>query len=49
MIEGVKKEVILNNTIDGKDFNRAISELDRTSESRGTFCYTFFKAIGTKR
>jgi len=49
MIEGVKKEAILNNSIVGKDFNRSINDFHKTSESGGTFCYTFFKAIGTKR
>ena len=49
MIEGVKKKAALNNSIDGKDFNRSISDFYRTFQSGGTFCYTFFKAIGTKR
>ena len=49
MIEGVKKKAALNNSIDGNFFNRSISDFYRTSQSEGTFCYTFFKAIGTKR
>ena len=35
--------------IGGTTFDEGIRALYRTTEQDGVFCYTFFKAIGTKR
>ena len=49
MIRGVRESSIAAGLIDGKTFDDGIKALYRTSEQDGVFCYTFFKAIGTKR
>ncbi|MGA7720164.1 MAG: methyltransferase domain-containing protein [Ignavibacteriaceae bacterium] len=49
MIEGVKKEAISENLIDATTFNKGISDLYKTAGAGGVFCYTFFKATGTKK
>ena len=49
MIKGVKEEAISNNLMSIEDFEQGISDLNRTAEGGGTFSYTFFKGIGTKK
>ena len=49
MIRGVRESSIAAGLIDGKTFDDGIKSLYRTTEKNGVFCYTFFKAIGTKR
>ena len=46
MIEGVRQSAIEKGIIDPATFDRGIEDLYRTTESDGTFCYTFFKALG---
>ena len=46
MIEGVRPAAIEQGLLDAATFDRGIAELYRTTESDGTFCYTFFKALG---
>jgi SAM-dependent methyltransferase len=46
MIEGVRERAISKKIIDPALFDRGIADLYRTTEANGTFCYTFFKAIG---
>ncbi|GIT74723.1 MAG: methyltransferase [Candidatus Neomarinimicrobiota bacterium] len=48
MINGVSKEAVSKNLIGKKEFEKGIKDLNRTAEGGGTFCYTFFKGIGTK-
>jgi ubiquinone/menaquinone biosynthesis C-methylase UbiE len=48
MIEGVKEQAINAKMIEEKEWNQGIRDLYRTSEKNGVFCYTFFKAVGTK-
>ena len=48
MIKGISKEAISKNLISNKEFEKGIKDLNRTAEGGGTFCYTFFKGIGTK-
>ena len=48
MIKGISKEAISKNLIGKKEIEKGINDLNRTAEGRGTFCYTFFKGIGTK-
>lgn len=46
MIEGVRQSAITYNIIDPDTFDKGIRDLYRTTEPDGTFCYTFFKAVG---
>ncbi len=46
MIEGVRQSAIDEGIIDPITFDKGIKDLYRTTESGGTFCYTFFKAVG---
>lgn len=48
MVEGVGKQAIESGHADSEEWARGIRDLYRTAESDGTFCYTFFKAIGWK-
>jgi hypothetical protein len=48
MIEGVRESAIGAGLIEGDVFDQGIADLHRTAEIDGTFCYTFFKAIGVK-
>jgi SAM-dependent methyltransferase len=49
MIEGIKVEAVSEKLIDGYTFDKGIRDLYKTAEKNGVFCYTFFKATGTKR
>lgn len=46
MIEGVRDEAIAAGLTDAAAFDQGIKDLYRTAEADGTFCYTFFKAVG---
>lgn len=46
MIEGIRQSAIEAGLVDAGVFDRGINELYRTTQSDGTFCYTFFKAVG---
>ncbi len=48
MIKGVSKAAVNKNLIDQPSMKQGILDLYKTSEGGGTFCYTFFKGIGTK-
>jgi len=48
MIEGVRAQTLEAGLIDGVAFDKGIHDLYRTAEPGGVFCYTFFKAFGTK-
>jgi SAM-dependent methyltransferase len=48
MIEGVKDEALARGKIDNKTWERGIRDLYRTTEPGGSFCYTFFKAVGVR-
>ena len=49
MIEGVRKLSIEEGLIDQSIFDDGIKGLYRTTQEDGVFCYTFFKAIATKK
>lgn len=49
MIEGVRESSIQAGLIDEKTFHDGVKGLYRTTEPDGVFCYTFFKALATKR
>lgn len=46
MIKGVRQSAIDEGLIDPITFDNGIEDLYRTTEPDGTFCYTFFKAMG---
>ena len=48
MVEGVRDAAIDAGMIDPQSFDSGIRDLYRTAQSDGVFCYTFFKAVGTK-
>lgn len=49
MVEGVREQAVGGGFIDAETFERGVSDLYRTAETGGTFCYTFFKATGVKK
>lgn len=48
MVEGVGEQAIREGLIEAESWRKGIRDLCRTAEADGTFCYTFFKAIGVK-
>ena len=48
MIEGVRQQAIEAGLMDEHAFDQGIADLYRTAGPGGVFCYTFFKAKGTK-
>jgi SAM-dependent methyltransferase len=48
MIEGVRDTAVAADLLDAQTFDAGIQALHRTAEADGGFCYTFFKAVGTK-
>jgi len=48
MIEGVRQSAIEAGLADPVVFDKGIKDLYRTTEGDGTFCYTFFKAVGNR-
>jgi len=48
MIEGVRQAALTAGSSDPATFDKGIGDLYRTTEADGTFCYTFFKALGWK-
>ena len=48
MIEGIRSVALNAKIVDQTIFDKGIKDLYRTTEADGIFCYTFFKAIGTK-
>lgn len=48
MTEGVRKSAIEAGLIEPAVFDRGVLDLYRTAEPDGVFCYTFFKAVGSK-
>ena len=48
MVDGVKEMAIARHLVDNETWEKGIRDLYRTTEQDGMFCYTFFKATGTK-
>jgi SAM-dependent methyltransferase len=48
MVEGIREQAVARGMVDSETWKRGIRDLYRTTEQDGTFCYTFFKATGTK-
>ncbi len=46
MVEGVEEQAIAAGMIDADAWKQGIRDLYRATEKDGTFCYTFFKAVG---
>lgn len=49
MIEGIREPAIEAGLIARDTFDQGVSDLYRTAKEGGTFCYTFFKALGFKQ
>jgi SAM-dependent methyltransferase len=49
MIEGVREPALAAGLSDAARFDAGVRDLHRTAEDDGTFSYTFFKGVGTKR
>jgi ubiquinone/menaquinone biosynthesis C-methylase UbiE len=49
MVSGVRQEVLAQKMMNEKDWDKGISDLYRTCEPDGVFCYTFFKATAIRR
>jgi len=48
MVEGVGKQAFAHGMMDAASWEAGIRDLYRTAEDDGTFCYTFFKAVGVR-
>jgi SAM-dependent methyltransferase len=48
MVEGVRELAVARGLLDDETWEKGIKDLHRTTEQDGTFCYTFFKAVGNK-
>jgi hypothetical protein len=49
MVEGVKEMALASRLLDESTWAKGIEDLRRIAKSpEGTFCYTFFKAVGTR-
>ncbi|MCR3884451.1 methyltransferase domain-containing protein [Methanotrichaceae archaeon M04Ac] len=48
MIEGVRDSALAAGLMEEQEFDSGVSDLYRTAEEDGVFCYTFFKATGKK-
>jgi SAM-dependent methyltransferase len=48
MVDAAGAEAIRRKMIDAESWSKGIRDLERTAEPDGTFCYTFFKAVGVK-
>ena len=48
MVEGIHDRAISLGLVDQRIWDKGIADLYRATESDGTFCYTFFKARGTR-
>jgi SAM-dependent methyltransferase len=46
MVEGVGEQAVSQGLMDDVSWSAGIRDLYRTAEEDGTFCYTFFKAVG---
>lgn len=48
MVEGVQDAALSRGMMTGADWDRGIADLYRTEGPDGVFCYTFFKAVGSR-
>ncbi len=48
MVAGVRDRVISSRMMDPAEFDKGITDLERTATQDGTFCYTFFKCLARK-
>jgi SAM-dependent methyltransferase len=48
MVEGVGEQAVSQGLITADAWHRGVRDLYRTAEADGTFCYTFFKAVGVR-
>jgi ubiquinone/menaquinone biosynthesis C-methylase UbiE len=49
MIKGIRNAALKTGIVDQIIFDKGIHDLYRTAEADGVFCYTFFKAVATRK
>jgi len=49
VIEGVREPALESGIVDKAIFNQGIRNLNRTAETDGVSCCTFFKAVAVKK
>jgi SAM-dependent methyltransferase len=49
MVEGVRERALAAGLISEADWEQGIAALKASAGAEGTFCYTFFKAVGVKK
>jgi hypothetical protein len=49
MVEGVRDRNAALGLVDARTFEQGLDDLRATGGPGGTFCYTFFRAVGVKR
>jgi ubiquinone/menaquinone biosynthesis C-methylase UbiE len=49
MVKGISETAVSEGLISKEDMQKGVADLYRTAEGGGTFCYTFFKAVGRKQ
>ena len=49
MIKGIRNAALKAGIVDENVFDKGIHDLYRTAEADGVFCYTFFKAVATRK
>lgn len=47
MVEGVREQALALGLMDLESRDQGIADLQRIAQEDGTFCYTFFKGVGT--
>ena len=48
MVEGIREQALSRGLIDQSTWEKGIADLYRATETNGTFCYTFFKAVAVR-
>jgi hypothetical protein len=48
MVEGVREQALALGLIDERTWVKGVADMYRATEADGTFCYTFFKAVGER-
>jgi SAM-dependent methyltransferase len=48
MVEGVRDQALSRGLMDRAAWEKGIADMNRAAEPGGTFCYSFFKAVGTR-
>jgi hypothetical protein len=47
MVEGVREQALSLGLMEESSWDKGIADMYRAAQPDGTFCYTFFRGIGT--